>query len=142
MYSIFSKILFRKKHGRAEGRAVRKIIQEPLGKELRLKRDLNDKQRNRLLLLLLLSLVFRALVDHFLKINRLLSNRNNLQDLDYYQVAHVQRDDMIKPSLGKIADGAVVILYIVYKVLSLYTKIFVTPIELSIVVFVFFFPKC
>lgn len=60
---------------------------------------------------MLLSLVFRALVDCFLKINRLLSNRNNLQDLDYYQVAHVQRDDMIKTSLGKIADGAVVIVY-------------------------------
>lgn len=47
----------------------------------------NYKQRN--CLLLLLSLVFRALVGCFLKINRLLSSGNNLQDLDYDQVAHV-----------------------------------------------------
>lgn len=87
VYHIFKGIVYRKIiYGRQE-KAIRKIIQEPLGKSCGCEETWEYRQRN--CLLLLLSLVLRAVEDCFLKINRLLSNGNNLQDLEYYQLSRV-----------------------------------------------------
>lgn len=83
-------------------KGIRKTIQQPFGMNCR---DL------KLLAKKLPSPAYLSCVlgqwQSFWKINKLLSNGNNLQDLEYYQVSN----GIIKVLLGKIADGAVVVVH-------------------------------